>query len=232
MDYPPPSSQQPQQPQYPQYQQQPQYNTQYPQPPMYTPPPMQQAPPPKKSRVLWIAIGVLIACVVACGVIGSLAAHSDSNTGTLVATAPTMTTAAPTQAPPAPAKHFKVGDVVSIGSTWQITVNSAKVSAGDAVSQPTKSGDQFLVIDVSMKNISAKAQTTSSLLQWKLQDSTGLSYTEAATDLGVPPDGAVQAGAPLRGIFVYEVPTTEKQFTLSFQADPVSSDATIWDISA
>ena len=45
-----------------------------------------------------------------------------------------------------------------------------------------------------------------------------------------PPDGKVEAGAPLRGQLVYEIPTSMKDYTLSFQADITSSGQTIWDI--
>jgi hypothetical protein len=45
-----------------------------------------------------------------------------------------------------------------------------------------------------------------------------------------PPDGKVEAAAPLRGQLVYEVPTSIKDYTLSFQADFTSSGQTIWDI--
>jgi hypothetical protein len=128
-------------------------------------------------------------------------------------------------------QHFAVGQVVKVGDTWNVTVNSVKTSKGDQISVP-KNGNTYIIIDLSMKNISSQEQNVSSLISFNLLDSTGQKYTEAITTLSDihSPDGKVEAGAPLRGQLVYEVPISTKNYTLSFQTDITSAGQTIWDI--
>jgi DNA-binding Xre family transcriptional regulator len=117
-------------------------------------------------------------------------------------------------------QHFAVGQVVKVGDVWDVTVNSVKTSKGDQFSVP-KSGNTYLIIDLTMKNISAQEQNVSSLVSFNLQDLAGLKYTETITTMSDihPPDGKVEAGSPLRGQLVYEVPTSMKNYTLSFQEE-------------
>ncbi len=131
---------------------------------------------------------------------------------------------------PATKSHFKVGQQVKVGDTWLITVNSAKTNKGTDFDQP-KQGSIYLVIDVSMKNLSSKEEDVSSLAQFSLKDATGQQYTEAITSFGHSLDGKVEAGGLLRGQLIYEVPTSQHQFTLAFESDLLSSGQTIWDIS-
>jgi Domain of unknown function (DUF4352) len=174
------------------------------------------------KKAFFIALGTLIlaAAFLACGA-------ASSNTGTLAGNGTTNTNAAPTQAP---AKHFKPGDQVNVGANWQVTVNTAKTSQGDSFITP-KSGNQYLLIDVSLKNISNKEEVASSLAQWALRDTTGQQYTETIVTDATAPDGKVEAGSPLRGVLAYEVPTSTKSFTLAFENDLLSSGQTIWDIA-
>ncbi len=131
----------------------------------------------------------------------------------------------------ASALAFNAAKNVKVGDTWDVSVNSMKTSKGDQFSVP-KSGNTYLIIDLTMKNISTQEQKVSSLISFNLLDSTGQKYTETLTTMSDihPPDGKVEAGAPLRGQLVYEVPISMKDYTLSFQADITSSGQTIWDI--
>lgn len=237
------SSQQPQQP--PTYGQPPygqpqvgqQSQTGYGQPPfqqnqqqMYQQPPMMQPIPaaPKKRRGLWIALGIIAALVVfACIGVSTLALQS-SNTGTVVQTS--QSSSSNNTSSSSQDQHFKVGQVVKVGDTWNVTVNSAKTSKGQDFSTP-KSGTIYLLIDVSLKNISASEQNVSSILMFTLRDSTGQEYTESITTFTKPPDGKVESGAPLRGTLAYEVPTGQHQFTFAFQSNIVSSGQTVWDVN-
>ncbi|MEO7002145.1 MAG: DUF4352 domain-containing protein [Ktedonobacterales bacterium] len=129
------------------------------------------------------------------------------------------------------AQHFTVGQQVKVGSTWVVTVNSAKTHGATDIDQP-KSGNTYLVVDVSLKNVSSQEQTLSSLAQFTLKDATGQSYDETITTFAnAAPDGKVEAGSVSRGQMVYEVPTAQKSFTFAFEADIVSGGQTIWDIS-
>jgi hypothetical protein len=73
-------------------------------------------------------------------------------------------------------------------------------------------------IDVQVHNTKSSQEAWSSLLQFKLLDSTNRSYTEAlvSTQPG-PPDGQVAGGESLRGYVTYEVPTTAAGLVLQVQ---------------
>lgn len=171
-----------------------------------------------RIRILPV-IGLLFALgavVMACG-------SATDNAGTLTTGA--SSTAASTS------KHFKVGDQVKAGNTWVVTINSAKIHAPTDIDQPA-SGNTYLVIDATFKNISSSEQDLSTLLQLSLKDSTGQKYDETVTTFAQqPPDGKVAAGDIVRGQVAYEVPKAQKSFTLAFESDIVSSGQIIWDIS-
>ena len=124
-----------------------------------------------------------------------------------------------------------MGQVVKVGDTWDVTVNSAKTSTGSGFYKPQKSGDTFLIFSITVKNLSSQEQDISSVLSFNLLDSTGQKYTETIyPDAGATLDGKVAAGSLLKGVIVYEVPANMHQYTLSFQADIASAGQTIWDI--
>ncbi len=174
----------------------------------------------KKHIPLFVCVILAFMTLCAC--------DTGANTGTADTSTNTNTKA--TQSTPAPAaKHFKVGEAVTVGSTWKITVNSVKSDSGTQYIKP-KAGNTFLLVDVSMTNISSKEQSASSALMWHLRDSTGQEYTETMTGDNKPPDGKVEAGSPLRGVLAYEVPAAEKHFTMGFEADLVSGGQTVWDL--
>ena len=173
----------------------------------------------RKRLVVSIAVSFLaVLFISACDTTDT----GSGNTGTAV----TGTVPAPAQA-----SHFKVGDQVKVGTDWLVTVNSATSNKGDDTDQP-KAGDVYLVIDVSLKNLSSQSQTISSLLNFKVKDSTGQEYDEALTiNLGTPPNGDVAAGDVLRGQISYEVPAAQHQFTFAFIPDLTDTGQSIWDLS-
>ncbi len=131
----------------------------------------------------------------------------------------------------ASAKHFKVGDQIKVGDSWIVTVNSAKLHGPTDIDQP-QSGNTYLVLDITFKNVSAKEQDLSSALQLSLKDSTGQTYDQTFVSFVTgSPDGKVAAGDLLRGQVVYEVSKAQKAFTLAFEADITSSGQSIWDIN-
>lgn len=91
--------------------------------------------------------------------------------------------------------HFKVGQTVKVGDTWLVTVRSVKTSSGDQFDQP-HAGHTFLLIDISLKNMSSSEQLVSSAANFTLRDSSGQEITETVTTFAPhPPDGKVEAGA-------------------------------------
>lgn len=170
-----------------------------------------------RLMALFGLLAITAAVMLACG--GGTAANSGSTTSGGNTSTSTSST-----------KHFKVGDQVKVGDTYVVTVNSVKTSQGDDITQP-KSGNTFLIVDVTIKNVSNQSQDISSELNFDLKDSTGQKYTETIVDNETPPDGTVQSGDLLRGQLSYEVPTSQKSFEFGFQADITSSGETLWNLS-
>lgn len=255
--YPTNPEQQP--PQYPPnpYQQQPQYPTNpyqqppqtpypgqpmpgqpYPTQPTYPSQPMYGAPPARPSgngnRTLFIVLGSIAGLVVlgCCAVFGFAALANraaNSNLGSSQSTATTAATATTGSTTTSPNKHYKVGDVVAASDAFTVTVNSVTTSAGDDIFKP-KTGNTFVVVDVTIKNTSSQEQEVSSLLQFGLKDATGQQYNETITSQGTPPDGKLEAGDQLKGQITYEVPQSQHDFTFSFVPDILSDGQTIWDL--
>lgn len=161
-----------------------------------------------------LALVLPVAVILACG-----EASTAATTVTGTVTAPAST----------PATHFKVGQQVKVDDTWVITVSSVKTaSQGLNEFDTPKSGNIFLVIDVTQKNISSQQQTANATFDWTLRDSTGQSYDQAIASNG--PDGDVETNAQVRGQFYFEVPKAQKTFTLAFSPG-LGDDQVIWDIS-
>jgi hypothetical protein len=200
------------------------------QPPIYSQPPMvQQAnvyiqqPRQRPKRLRWIIVGI-IATVVLFVCIGSALATHSNNTGTVTQT--TQSSGAGNTPIPAQNQHFKVGQVVKVGDSWDMTVNSLKTNQGQGFDTP-KNGTVYLLIDVTLKNISTSEQAVSSLAMFSLRDIIGQEYTETITTFTHPLDGKVEAGAPIRGTFAYEVPPSQRQFTFAFTPDLVGGGQSI-----
>ena len=133
------------------------------------------------------------------------------------------------QSTPGATKHYKVGDVANVGNIWSVTVNSVKASNGQNYSTPM-SGNVYLLIDVSLKNVSNKARVVSSMAQFHLHDDAGQEYTEAITTFTKAPDGSAKADASLHGVFAYEVPQDMHNYTFSFSPDMQDSTEATWDL--
>ena len=161
-------------------------------------------------------LGVLALVIMACG-------SSSANAGTAVGTSGNNSSSSNSS------KHFKVGDQVKVGDTFIVTVNSFKTNPGDDIFKP-KSGNQFVVVDVTLKNVGSKEQDISSLLQFTLKDATGQKYDETIISNVTPPDGKLAAGDIIKGQIAYEVAASQHDFTVAFEADIISSGQTVWDL--
>lgn len=200
-------------------------NTNYPQ---GYPQPNYQQPPKKKGKGLMIALiilgSVFVLCAT-CGIIAAVASVTTSNTGTLTSSTPgTTSTTAPTN------QHFKPGDTVIVGNTWQIVVSTLAISQGDQYLSP-KAGDTYLLIPVTFKNVTDKEQQLYGDANWTLKDLSGQKYDPAFISAASPPDGKIEAGGPAKGTLAYEVPANVKSFQLAFEISMFESGQTIWDLS-
>ena len=224
----------PQQPQYQQYQQQQQY-------PGYQPGPgYPQQPPKKKGRLwLWLGLGlaiIVILCVAASAITSHSATSSNSsnttsNTNTTNTTSSNSSKSSSSSSNSSNSSHYKIGQPATQGD-WQVSVTNVSTSMGDDIDQP-KSGDQFLLVQVSVKNNSSKSQTVSSIDMFTLRDSNGQGYNETVTTQSTSsPDGSVDTGGKIAGTIAYEVPANVKSFELKFTGDLLSSDSVTFDLKA
>lgn len=182
--------------------------------------PLMPTSQPNSTRVRFLPLlGLLFSLAVVIMACGSTSANTGSNASGSSSTSTST------------AKHFKVGDQVKVGSTWVVTINSVTTHGATDIDQP-KSGDTYLVVDATFKNVSSSEQTLSTLIQMSVKDSTGQKYDNTITSFASqPPDGKVEAGDVVRGQDVYEVPASQKSFTLSFESDVLSSGEVVWDIN-
>ncbi|HKV59277.1 MAG TPA: DUF4352 domain-containing protein [Ktedonobacteraceae bacterium] len=223
----------------------PQGNQQYGYPggPGYMPP----IPPRKSNTRMFVIIAVVLIAVLAIGGIGVvLGRQGGANTTTTTPTPATGTTPSTSGNTPitgdtpvsgttptsvAPVGNAKVGQVVQAGPNYAVTVNSVKTSTGDDISQP-KTGNIYIVLDVTVKNTSTSPQDVSSFINFELQDTTGQKYDTAFTDIGTPPDQTgLQPGKLIRGQLVYEVPSSLHQFTFSYLDFLANGTLATWDIT-
>lgn len=116
---------------------------------------------------------------------------------------------------------FNVGEAVQVG-TLSITVNEVKPVEGNQFAKPAE-GHQFLVVDVTLENTGAAAETISTLLQMWLKDSTGQRYKVDLLAMtaagGTSPDGELAAGEKLKGQVAFEVPADATGLLFVFDGD-------------
>src|SRR5438128_4428713 len=179
-------------------------NQQPQQSPEYSQYPQQQPEPKKKRGKLPLILGIIAAVLVlSCIGVSVLISSTmkNANTGTAVGTVSTSGTSSTSSNTPAPTtQHFAVGQVVKVGETWEVTINSAKTNTGSEFNKPQHAGNVFLVFSITLKNISSQEQNVSSALNFTLTDTSGQKYDETIdTDAGSTLDGKVEAGSPLKG---------------------------------
>jgi Domain of unknown function (DUF4352) len=124
-----------------------------------------------------------------------------------------------------------IGKPVQVGDRWMVTVNSVKTHAGEKFSHP-KGGYSFLVVDVTLKNISSGTHNASSVLMFTLKDQAGQRYTETMTGFAkASPDGKVKSGDLLRGELVYAVPSSMHTYSLAFAPRFLTHEMAEWKLT-
>lgn len=112
--------------------------------------------------------------------------------------------------------NSSVGEVAENGPL-AIKVVSWGPSAGDEFNQPG-AGQQFIVVDVEIKNISSTSRTVSRILAMSLQTPAGFEY-EPAAYFPEPtfPDGDIQPGQTARGNVSFQVPAEIGSMTFVYE---------------
>ena len=168
-------------------------------------------------------LALLILALAACG-------SSATNTGTAVTPQPTTPVTQAADTPTAAPTHFKVGQTVKVGNTWQLTIKKAQNDGSTTYLEP---GQVFLIVQVKAVNISSTEQTMSSLLSWTMRDAEGNTYkTGYDTNATHSLDGKVEAGQPLQGSLTFIVDAKVHQYQLLFENNFLVQGQTIWDIHA
>lgn len=125
--------------------------------------------------------------------------------------------------------HHGIGEAVNFNDIWQITLNSVETLPGQGEDQP-KAGDQYLLLDVTLVNVSNDEQVVSASLNFTLRDSDGREIEMTIVGFGdLPPSGKVEPEQKIRGTLAYEVPLAQHDFVLSF-SDIMQSGQVFWDI--
>jgi hypothetical protein len=140
----------------------------------------------------------------------------------------TPSTSGSTQNTPTPTpSHHKVGEKVA-APPWEITIGKGHTQPDFhneyGSTTPSTPGFVFLVFPITAKNTSATEQEMSTL-DYRLRDTAGNPYNGS----GMTFEGRVEAGAPLKGTLVFEVPPGQRKYVLMFAPTPQSA-LTIWDV--
>ena len=116
---------------------------------------------------------------------------------------------------------YNVGDIIAMGTT-NITVNEVLYPTGDQFNQPN-AGFKFLVVDLTIENLSATAISVSTLLQMSVKDSSSQKYDvdlmASVASGGSSPDGEIAPGEKLRGQVGFQVPVDAIGLVFVFDAD-------------
>ena len=171
----------------------------------------------KRALPIIIGLTLLAGALLACG--GS----SDTNTGTKANPSNSATKQAPAQ-------KFKQGDVVKVGDTWEVTINSFKTFTSDNQFEQPKDGYMFVDVNVTIKNISAKEDTTNPYDFSLRGGADGTKYDSAIVDV-TSASGKIEPGDQQSGDLAYEVKSSEKTFILSFEPNAFSGGQTQWELS-
>lgn len=175
------------------------------------------------KRILTLVF--LTLALAACG-------NASANTGTATTPMPTPypTQPQPTNVTPVSDVHFSIGDTVSIGGIWQITIKRASLQQGGQYDSPP-AGTRYLVLSLAIKNISQAEQHFYGSAAFTLRTPDGQAiYATFISSAKPEPSGKVEAGGPLSGDIVYNVPIGIHAFSLSFEVDPTSPGQTVWDL--
>lgn len=116
---------------------------------------------------------------------------------------------------------YNVGDLIAMGTT-NVTVNEVLYPAGDDFNKPN-AGFKFLVVDLTIENLSATAISVSSLLQMSVKDSSSQKYDvdlmASVASGGSSPEGEIAPGEKLRGQVGFQVPENATGLVFVFDAN-------------
>jgi hypothetical protein len=202
--------------------------------PQYPPP-----RPPSKKRfgpLFWILVigGTLLVCAACSGIgIAILRTPITSSTNESVTQAtPSPVVTQSTVTPTLTQSPFTIGEAANTPDGYTVMLNKVYTSPGDEFNTP-QPGNQYLVVDVSVKNTTGSNQLMASS-QFTLTDNTGQRFDDTIASLPnvhAYVGGTLSNGKTMRGQLVYEVPKGNHPYELAFAANTIYSNYQIvWEI--
>jgi hypothetical protein len=168
--------------------------------------------------------GVAVGCVLAIGVLASVASSSEE-----AAKVDDRATSDAGGAEAAPAgEAFAVGDTIELGEL-RLVVHGVTdpLASSNPVVAPAP-GSRWVAVDTEVSNLGGAPVAVSSLMQFEVQDATNAAYDITITGENLPSiDGEVPAGGSRRGTMAFEVPEAATGLRLVFAGDLLSSGSAV-----
>ena len=129
------------------------------------------------------------------------------------------------------ASTFRAGDVVRRGSLEAVVLSSGPFQSTNQFIRPA-AGKQFFAVELQVKNTGTTPVNLSSLLQFKLRDSTNAQYDVAFTTGKDPrfPEGELSPGTTNRGFVTFEIPAGATGLQFVFDANVFGGGRITWTL--
>jgi hypothetical protein len=161
-----------------------------------------------------VALGCCTILVQACGGEAPATAAVDNNAAVSGTTQSSAAGMAPT-APPAPEKVGKVGERIE-AYDMALTVTNVRTEKAMPDGQKARADDVFLLVDVTLENVSAD-RVNYSQLAFEAKDADGKTYSVALTmDSKSLRQGVLAKGEKVEGYLAFDVSKTAKGFELDY----------------
>ena len=123
-----------------------------------------------------------------------------------------------------------IGTAVNAGRLWSVVINSVQTHGNTKASQ-AQPGFVYIVVDITMKNISSQDQNCVLPFQMKFGDTQKGVYDQKYTEFATAPNGTVASGNTIHGQLVYAVPLSMHHFILAFRPDYTDATLVVWNIT-
>ncbi|HEY3361814.1 MAG TPA: DUF4352 domain-containing protein [Methanosarcina sp.] len=188
------------------------------------------------KKYIYIILFVSLASMLCMGCAGS--GNEKSSDQVQNTSAPSINTATNSQTPGSSFKIHKVGETATDGLT-KITVNNERYLSSvneqpDEVAE-AGNGSEFLILNLTLENISPNRTRTYAYMQYKILDPNGSTYEpdfNASEALSKAIDVAdVTPGNMRRGEIAFKVPSNNTGLQFEFVYDPLNSaDAVVYNL--
>lgn len=162
-----------------------------------------------KRKIIIMVVLALVAIILACGNSRPTAQKTGEVPIPTEPSSPIPTPSSPIATPVLSLHSFEIGDIVDTGG-FTLVVNGMETdSIGVQFAKPEE-GWQFVYVDVTIINITDKAQRINGISHMKLKDETNQRYSvdghaAIASDKDSP-NGELAPGETVRGIVAFHVP--------------------------